>query len=600
MLIFGVPFPKVAGGGGSTDLGTAPEWYRAKLEPLRTTTGTQTITFDDTTWTPKAVRITFAETPTLNAETAGGSISQGSSDLTNTRCTIMNISGTYTRGLADKILSTHSLAYQAVVSGAAPGQITLNVTASGGAAHYILVEVFGGPLVGNAKVGSLEVASSGQTVVNVGFETNLMFMSCVREANFPGTLNSSVWDTGFATQRSGRLRRVETNVIYANGAWTVDPHSVTAVNVSGINGNSIAFDNYSNAFTLRSAFLALSLDPSVDLWAGLARINPGTGAGNIITENSGFSLDSPALKLAPSFTPRAMLFNANRASVEGGTSTPGNSFGIGSMSALGQFMIGARKPSSGTSGAISVRNDGLNIPDKDGANPYAGTMLGFGTDEANLNVTAQQSDKTRVIPVLLMGSDGVEPTRADAINPARTGSNIVLSNNNFVFSKTASSAAEPTCQVTRGISAATANHYFECMMASGSPNYAIKPGVANGSKSLSTAMGTDTNSWCYLDYLGGTKGFNGTYTAYGTGFKEGDVVGVLLKNGKLYFARNGVWLNGADLAAETGFAFSGLTGTLYPSVSIYKNGAVDIFGSIHLYEDQFHYPVPTGASAWGT
>ena len=77
-------------------------------------------------------------------------------------------------------------------------------------------------------------------------------------------------------------------------------------------------------------------------------------------------------------------------------------------------------------------------------------------------------------------------------------------------------------------------------------------------------------------------------------------MGVLLKNGKLYFAKNGVWVNGADLGAETGFAFSGLTGTLFPSASIYKNGtgAQDRMGAFHLYTDQFRYPIPAGASAW--
>lgn len=607
MVMFPFSFPLLASSrrtgapaySGSTDLGTAPDWYRAQMVALRTSPGSQTITFPDTTWTPKAVRITFAQTSSLNAETAGGSISQGFSDLTTQRCTTMRAdAGSGTTGLGTLILSSHDEAYRAALAGAAAGQITLDVTDSGGTAHYMLVEIFGGTLVTHAKVSSLEVASNPTTVVNVGFETNLLFVTSIREGNYPGTLSSSIWDTGFAIQRSGRLRRAQKNVIFSNGAHSINPRAVTVVNVSGVNGNSVSFENLSNSSTHRASFLALGLDPSVDLWTGLVRIDPGTGEGNLIVPGTGYVSDSPALKMNPPFTPRAMLFNANRVSLEGGESSPGNSFGVGTMSALGQFMVGARKPSNTTAGGVTARNDGLRIPDRYGADPYAGTMLGFGTDEANFNATAQQA-KTRVFPALLIGSDGVEPTRNVTINPARTGSGIVLSNNNFVLSKTATGSGEPTCQVTRGIDAATANHYFEGMMISSYPDWALKFGVANGSKSLSTAMGSDANSWTYITYQDGTKGHNGVYTAYGEPLIDGDVVGVLLKNGKLYFSKNGVWLNSADLDAETGEAFSGLTGTLYPSASIYKSVAPDRMGALLLYEDQFQYPMPSGASPWG-
>ena len=89
----------------------------------------------------------------------------------------------------------------------------------------------------------------------------------------------------------------------------------------------------------------------------------------------------------------------------------------------------------------------------------------------------------------------------------------------------------------------------------------------------SAYVGSTSESWSYL-LSSGNKYTNAGATAYGNALAVGDVLGcaVDLDNGKLFFAKNGVWQNSADPVAGTGsaftlplgddysFAFSGVTG----------------------------------------
>jgi len=51
---------------------------------------------------------------------------------------------------------------------------------------------------------------------------------------------------------------------------------------------------------------------------------------------------------------------------------------------------------------------------------------------------------------------------------------------------------------------------------------------------------------------------NGTPTT--PSYASGDIIGVAYKNGKVYFAKNNVWMNSGDLAAETGHVFNVASG----------------------------------------
>lgn len=74
-----------------------------------------------------------------------------------------------------------------------------------------------------------------------------------------------------------------------------------------------------------------------------------------------------------------------------------------------------------------------------------------------------------------------------------------------------------------------------------------------------------TGAYCYYT-LGLTYNAN-LPAAYGSTWgAAGDRIGVLLKNGKIYFRLNGTWQNSADPDAETGEAYSGLIGDFFPLV----------------------------------
>ena len=74
--------------------------------------------------------------------------------------------------------------------------------------------------------------------------------------------------------------------------------------------------------------------------------------------------------------------------------------------------------------------------------------------------------------------------------------------------------------------------------------------------------GVDIDAWpLYLDGIGvispnGYKSVNGTETAYGDSYTDGDIVSVALDltNDKIYWAKNGTWMNSGDPT-------SGSTGT---------------------------------------
>jgi hypothetical protein len=69
-------------------------------------------------------------------------------------------------------------------------------------------------------------------------------------------------------------------------------------------------------------------------------------------------------------------------------------------------------------------------------------------------------------------------------------------------------------------------------------------------------------------------------------FSSGDYVDICIKAGKLYFGQDGTWSGDPD--AETGEAFSGITGLVTPAISNYSGGTagvstLDILGGTASY-----------------
>jgi hypothetical protein len=88
----------------------------------------------------------------------------------------------------------------------------------------------------------------------------------------------------------------------------------------------------------------------------------------------------------------------------------------------------------------------------------------------------------------------------------------------------------------------------------------------------------------------GDKKNNNTNASYGVSWTNGDVISIAVKNGKLYFAKNGTWMNSGNLSAETGFAYSGITGQIVFALAI--NGTFQF--NANFGQRPFTYTPPSG------
>ncbi|GAB3755216.1 SPRY domain-containing protein [Lysobacter olei] len=186
-------------------------------------------------------------------------------------------------------------------------------------------------------------------------------------------------------------------------------------------------------------------------------------------------------------------------------------------------------------------------------------------------------------------------------NPSDKGGNITLSSGNLTATKVTADGYQ-SVRATAGRDATHAGgYYFEVQLSSagGTAPYAtIGIGTSASPNVASEYVGQTATSYSYYQETG-TKITNATGTAYGASYTTGDVIGVLVKNGKVYFRKNGTWQNSGDPTAETGFAFSGLTGTVYPVFSPYRaSGGVPHVGVGRFKATDISGSLPSGVAAW--
>ena len=111
--------------------------------------------------------------------------------------------------------------------------------------------------------------------------------------------------------------------------------------------------------------------------------------------------------------------------------------------------------------------------------------------------------------------------------------------------------------------------YVEVHVTAGSLSPFMVVGLASAGAPLNNYIGVDTAGWGYYQD-NGNKFHNAVSTAYGTSYTPPNVLGMCFKNGKLYFLKNNTPQGGGDPVAETGEAFSGLSGTLFVAASLYR------------------------------
>ena len=183
-------------------------------------------------------------------------------------------------------------------------------------------------------------------------------------------------------------------------------------------------------------------------------------------------------------------------------------------------------------------------------------------------------------------------------NPADKDAGVILSNGNLTATRSGADSLK-SVRATYGIPH-TESGYFEVYFAIGNPGSWFQlVGVATSSASLASFVGNDANGWGYYQDTGG-KYTNNVLTAYGNDWKGGFHIGIAFKNGSVWFARNNTWQNSGDPVAGTGAAFTGITGTIYPMLSLYKGSVPQNFMDGRFKFADFLYTPPTGFDPWGT
>ncbi len=166
-----------------------------------------------------------------------------------------------------------------------------------------------------------------------------------------------------------------------------------------------------------------------------------------------------------------------------------------------------------------------------------------------------------------------------------TSANITLSNNYLTASSTNTGAKSTRSSIGKS----SGKWYFEYNI-DYEDDY-MYSGVGLGTLSVDSVVGFTTSGYSYRSFDG--RKYSGPNSAYGNSYAGGDVIGIALDldNDKVWFAKNGIWQAGGNPAANSGEAYSGLSGTRYAwwsGTNLYEKATAN-FG-----QNPFAYSAPNG------
>lgn len=192
-------------------------------------------------------------------------------------------------------------------------------------------------------------------------------------------------------------------------------------------------------------------------------------------------------------------------------------------------------------------------------------------------------------------TDFTPPPAAVEWNPADKAANITLSGSNKTATKVIDNAY---AGVRATLGRSTGKYYFEVVIVEGGTSPFITIGVNAASESLNNFTGSSANGWGYYQQTG-EKTNNGATTAFGASYATGDVVGIAVDFGLgyIWFAKNDVWQTG-DPVTGTSPAFTGLSGTLFPTTAIHRGDSPANSVTGRFASADFTETLPSGFSAW--
>lgn len=182
-------------------------------------------------------------------------------------------------------------------------------------------------------------------------------------------------------------------------------------------------------------------------------------------------------------------------------------------------------------------------------------------------------------------------------DPSYTNSLLTLSNGNLTATPAANSAGGSTYST---LSKSSGKWYWEVQIDPAGYAQQGQIGIATTRDTANYAYpGFTATSWSYYGY-DAKKYNNSVGTPYGvTTVGGGALIGVALDadNGKLWFAKDGTWMNSGSPSAGTNAAFTGLSGNFYAAVGGNSGGSPHTFPFLthtNFGASPFVYGAPSG------
>lgn len=178
-------------------------------------------------------------------------------------------------------------------------------------------------------------------------------------------------------------------------------------------------------------------------------------------------------------------------------------------------------------------------------------------------------------------------------NPSDKGANAALSNNNLTATMTGAGIG-----AVRATSSVSAGKWYWEVSSTTIPANGVGIGLMKAAASLTSYVGQDTNGWGIFSGDGKVYNNNAQIGTTGSTYVNTDVLMVAFDadNGRLYFGKNGAWMNSAVPASGTGALVTGLTsGPYFPAVSDESaNNDTSVITANFGKSDATTYPAPTG------
>ena len=185
----------------------------------------------------------------------------------------------------------------------------------------------------------------------------------------------------------------------------------------------------------------------------------------------------------------------------------------------------------------------------------------------------------------------MSPSGFTTWNPSDKSAGVVLTNNNLTATMSSSGL-----EALRAIAGMSSGKWYWELTFTGSSSVNCLVGIGKASAAFGAGgPGSDANGWGYYSN-DGSKYNNNNASAYGSGYGLLDTIGIAFDadNGRLFFRKNGSWVNTGDPVAGTNAAFTGLTsGPYYPMVGDGTLGVVTVVFIANFGASIFSSAAPT-------